>query len=143
MSPFEPFARRFGEPRLLARMIGVLGLLTLVLTITGVYAVISHATAGRTGEIGVRIALGATAPRLRAMIVREALWPAVCGVVVGLTAAFWWAVRLKGLLFEIQPRSPWVFVAAAAIVTAVAIVASGIPATRASRLNPVDALRAE
>jgi predicted permease len=140
---FEPFERRFGEPRLLARMIGVLGVLTLLLTVTGVYAVVSHATAGRTGEIGVRVALGATSARLRAMIVREALWPAAIGVVVGLAAAFWWAVRLKDLLFQVEPRSPWVFAAASLLVTVVVIIASGIPATSASKLNPVDALRAD
>jgi putative ABC transport system permease protein len=143
VAAFEPFPRRFGEPRLFARVIGVLGVLTLILTIAGIYAVISHATAGRTGEIGVRMALGATAGSLRAMIVREALWPAALGVAVGLGAAFWWAVRLRDLLFQLEPRSPWVFTTAAAIVTGVAILASGIPATRASRMNPVEALRAE
>jgi putative ABC transport system permease protein len=141
--PLEPFERRFGEPRLLARMIGVLGVLTLLLTVTGVYAVVSHATAGRTGEIGVRVALGATSARVRAMIVREALWPATIGVAAGLAAAFWWAVRLKDLLFQVEPRSPWVFAAASLLVTVVVIIASGIPATRASKLNPVDALRAD
>lgn len=141
--PFEPFARWLGEPRLLARMIGVLGLVTLVLTITGIYAVISHATAGRTGEIGVRIALGATAARLRRMIVREALWPGAAGVMIGLAVAFWWAVRLKDLLFEVDPRSPWVFASAAVLVTAVVMLASGVPAARASRINPIEALRAD
>jgi ABC-type antimicrobial peptide transport system permease subunit len=143
VAPVAPFERRFGEPRLLARVIGVIGLLALVLTVTGVYSVTSHATSGRTAEIGVRVALGANALRVRAMIVREALWPAAIGILVGVVAAFWWAIRLNGLLFEIAPRSPWVFAAASAIVTAVVTFASGIPATRASRLNPVEALRAE
>ena len=143
VAQFEPFARRFGEPRLLARMIGMLGVLTLLLTITGVYSVISHATAGRTGEIGVRMALGATSARLRAMIVREALGPAAIGVVIGIVTAFWWSIRLKDLLFQIEPRSPWVFAGASALIAIVVVFASGIPATRASRLNPAETLRAD
>ena len=77
---FIPFERRFGEPRLLASVIGVLGALALVLTIAGVYSVTSHAVAGRTAEIGIRMALGATSGGVKRMIMRETLVPAMIGV---------------------------------------------------------------
>jgi macrolide transport system ATP-binding/permease protein len=140
---FEPFERTFGEPRLLARVTGVLGLLALTLTIAGVYSVTSHTVGGRTSEIGVRMALGATAMRVRRMILREALRPAVVGVGVGLAAAFWWAQTIKALLFGIDARNPWAFAASAVLVLCVVALAGLIPATRASRINPVEALRAE
>lgn len=143
VTPFIPFERRFGEPRLLASVIGVLGVLAFVLTIAGVYSVTSHAVSGRTAEIGIRMALGATSGGVKRLIVRETLTPAVVGVIAGLIAASVFAKTIETLLFQITGRDPGVYVASAVMILIVVLVAALIPASRASRINPVDALRAD
>jgi predicted permease len=140
---FVPFERRFGEPKLLALVTGVLGVLALILTIAGAFSVTNHAVSGRTPEIGVRMALGATAERVRGMVVRETLWPAVIGVVAGLGAAALWVKAIATLLFQVTTRDPLSYALSGALVIGVVALAAVIPAARASRTNPVEALRAE
>lgn len=143
VTPFEPFERRLGEPRLLARLTSVLGILALILTVAGAYSVTSHAVSGRTSEIGVRMALGATAGGVTRMILREALTPAVAGVAAGLIAAALWAKTIETLLFQMTARDPRVYAASALLILAVVAIAGLIPASRASRINPTEALRAD
>ena len=143
VSAFVPFERRFGEPRLLASVIGVLGVLALLLTVTGVYSVTSHAVAGRTAEIGIRMALGATAGGVKRMIMRETLFPAMVGVAVGLFGASLWAQTIETLLFQVTAHDAGVYVGSAIAILVVVALAGAIPTARASRINPTEALRAD
>jgi predicted permease len=142
-SPLEPFERSLGEPRLMARLLGVLGLLALILTVAGVYSVVSHTIAGRTAEIGVRMALGATTAGVRRMIVREAVIPAAAGIGLGVVFSLWWTETIRKLLFALTPRDPWMFALATVLILGVVVIASVIPARRASRVDPIVALRVE
>jgi len=105
--------------------------------------VLATSVSRRTQEIGVRLALGARPRSLVAMILREGLSLAAMGLAVGWPVA-WMLSRVMGsLLFEVHPRDPLAFAAAAALMAIVAIAASGIPAWRASRVEPIAALRRE
>jgi len=141
LAPLQPFERSLGEPRLLARLLGTLALLALVVTVAGIYAVVSHTVARRTGEIGVRVALGATGRDIGRLIVGESVRPALAGAVLGLVACAWWLGSLRALLFGFEPADPRVLAFAALVVVLTAVLASAIPARRASRVDPAATLR--
>ncbi len=97
----------------------------------------------RTQEIGIRLALGAPAHQVKNMVVRQGMVLTLVGVVVGLVAAFLLSRFVESFLFGIKARDPMVFVAIPLILSAVAFVAVWLPARRASRIDPIIALRAE
>jgi ABC-type antimicrobial peptide transport system permease subunit len=103
----------------------------------------AYSIAQRTHEIGVRMALGADRDRVRGMILREGLVKGFAGVGLGLFASYFLVRLLAGLLFGVLPRDPVIFVAAPVLLLAVTYAAAWIPARRAARLNPVQALRFE
>jgi len=140
---FSRYERAIGQPRFLAVVLGSLGVVTVFLAVFGLFGVVSHAVARRTREIGIRMALGATRPRVRAEVIGQALMPAAFGIVAGVVAAWWWTGSLKTVLTRIDPHDPVTFVAAAAGTVVVALAGCIIPARRASRVDPVVALRAE
>jgi predicted permease len=116
--------------------------LALVLSAVGIYGVISYVVAQRRSEIGIRMALGASTTGVRAMVVRQSLMLAGIGVVVGVGAALVTTRVLASLLFGVSPTDPMVLAGAAAVLVVIATVASYAPARRASRVDPVEALRA-
>jgi ABC-type antimicrobial peptide transport system permease subunit len=126
-----------------ATMFVVFGALALTLAAIGLYSVIAYNVAQRTHELGVRAALGAQMRDLARLVVSEAMRLAVVGVALGGAIALIVARWVKPLLFQESPRDPWVFVLVAAVLLAVAAVASFIPARRASRVDPMQALRSE
>ena len=129
--------------RLMAVLSGFFGVLAGALATIGLYGVISYMVAQRRGEIGIRMALGANRGRIVAMIIREAAVLVGVGLVVG-TALTLAAVRTVGsLLFGLRPEDPPTLLLAASLVIGVGAAASYVPAFRASRLDPTDALRAE
>jgi predicted permease len=133
-----------GLPRRVASsLLLALTAVALVLAGTGIYAVVSHATAARTREIGVRIALGAREAQVRGLVVRQALWPATLGGALGLSAAVFVAKGLGGLLYGTRPSDPLTLAAACALLVLLAAAASDGPARRAARVDPVSALREE
>ena len=119
------------------------GLAALTLAAIGIYGLMSYSVEQRTQEIGIRLALGADAGQVRLMIVRQGMLLAVIGVVIGVGFALLLAKFMEGFLFGVQPRDVFVFATAPIVLTLVAFAAAWIPAGRASRVDPIDALRYE
>jgi ABC-type antimicrobial peptide transport system permease subunit len=117
--------------------------LSLVLAAVGLFGVMSYIAAQRTTEIGIRIALGAEREDVMGKMLLDGMWPAILGLVAGLAGSMLVSRLLRDLLYEMKPLDPVVFAAVAATLLLVAAVACIVPAWRASRLDPMRALRAE
>jgi predicted permease len=115
----------------------------LALASLGIYALISYSVSQRTQEIGIRMALGATTRDVQASIVGQTLRLAALGLVLGAGASWLLARSVSGLLFGVTARDPQTFLAMAAVLALVALVAGYVPARRASRIDPMVALRAD
>ena len=124
-------------------MLAIAGCMGLALSIIGIYGVISYAVSQRTREIGIRLALGAQKRELRWMFVRSALALASVGIALGLMVASAVVQLMKALLFGIRPVDPWTFITVPLLLTVAAVLASHVPARRASSLDPMAALRCE
>jgi predicted permease len=130
-------------PRFNTLLVGAFALLALLLAGIGIAGVLATSVSRRTQELGVRLALGARPRTLLGMILREGLALAAIGLAIGWPIA-WMLSRVMGsLLFEVHPRDPLAFAGAAALMGIVAIAASGIPAWRATRVEPIAALRGD
>jgi putative ABC transport system permease protein len=129
--------------RLGAALFTVFGGLALTLAAIGLYSVIAYGVAQRTHEMGVRIALGAQAREVVAMIVRDGLRVVAVGVVIGAVIAVSAGHWIAPLLFQVSPRDPLVYTVVAVTLAAVALLAGWLPARRASRVDPATALRAD
>jgi predicted permease len=129
--------------RMGAALFGVLGLLALVVAAVGMYSMLSYSVGQRTREMGVRMALGARGADVVRMIVGEGARVTLVGIAVGVVAALLAGRLVASLLFETSPRDPITLVVVAAVLLAVAIVACLIPARRATRVDPMLALRSE
>ena len=143
LSPFQPFERTLGQPRFLAILLGTLGVLTIALTIVGIFGVANHEVARRTREVGIRIALGADASRILRMVLRRVPLPAGMGVAAGVCGSLLWTRTLRSVLFGLEPNDPASFLMSGALVLALVTVAGLIPAWRASHVEPTVALRHE
>ncbi|HXW04949.1 MAG TPA: ABC transporter permease [Vicinamibacterales bacterium] len=129
--------------RFLVLLLGGFAAFALVLASLGIYALVSYSVSQRTQEIGIRMALGASARNVQARIIGQTLWLAVAGMAVG-SAASWVLVRAaSGLLYGVTPRDPGTFLGMVILLTVVALIAGYVPARRASRVDPMVALRAE
>ena len=131
------------EQRLLAALGAFFGALALLLAAVGLYGVVAYSTARRTGEIGLRIALGAPRAQVLWMILRDSLVLVALGLTIGLPAALAGARAVESVLFGIQPADPFTFAATAALLAATGGAAAFLPARRASRLDPSQVLRNE
>jgi predicted permease len=131
------------QERLIAQLVSFFGLLALVLACIGLYGVMAHAVARRTNEIGIRMALGAERGNILGMVLRETLTLIVIGVVVGIPVAVAGARLISSQLYGLNAADPLTLVMAAAILTTVGALAGYIPARRASRVDPMVALRRE
>jgi ABC-type antimicrobial peptide transport system permease subunit len=153
VAPESPMYRIFTMERLAANamaglsftmlMVGIAAVLALILGAVGLYGVLSYRVSRRAREIGVRMALGAEATTVRWMFVRQGAQVALAGVIVGAVAAALLTKYIQTLLFNVGRLDVMTFAAMSAVMLAVAFLASFIPARRASRVNPVIALRAE
>jgi putative ABC transport system permease protein len=121
----------------------VFGVCALLLAAIGIYGLMAYSVEQRTQEIGIRLALGATVSSVKQMIVRQGMILAVTGIVIGLAAAFGLARLMQSLLFGVTTRDPVVFVGVPMVLMAVAFVAVWLPGQRASRIDPISALRYE
>jgi predicted permease len=115
----------------------------LFLSVIGIYGVVSYLIAQRTREIGIRIALGAPAARVMRMVLGYSLRVAMIGLAIGVPVAFGVSRLLRALLFHVGTTDPLVFITVPVLLCAVAVIAAWVPATRASRVQPMDALRNE
>ena len=131
------------QERFAMLVIGVYAVLALTLAAVGVYGVLSYAVSRRRRELGIRIALGAQLGSVRALVVKDGFRLAVGGVLVGLAVASVATRVLRSMLFSVSAVDPVVFVLASAALVAVALAASVIPARTATRVDPLDAVRAD
>jgi putative ABC transport system permease protein len=135
--------RSVGTRHLNAWLFGSFGVLGLLLASIGIASVVSYSVARRTREMGLRIALGARPGDVRALVVRESMAPVLAGLVLGIAASLTLSRFVESLLFAVEPRDVWTYAGVCLVLVTAAIVAAGLPARRASRVDPLIALRAE
>ena len=128
-------------PRMGASLLTAFGVLALLLAAIGLYGVMAYSVTQRTREIGIRMALGAEGRQVRGMVVRQGLWLAAGGVALGIAGAFGLSRVAARLLYGIAGADPFTFVVVPAMLLMVAAIATLLPAWKASRVDPVDALR--
>jgi len=131
------------ERRFLLALLGAFALLGLGLAATGIFGVMSYVTGERTREIGVRMAFGADRGRVQRMVLRDGGRLAGAGIVLGVGGALFATRLVERMLYGVRPLDPITFGGGALLLLAVALLATWIPAFRASRLDPVEALRSE
>ncbi len=136
-------ARSTSRQRFNMWLMTVFGIAALALAAIGIYGLIAYSVEQRTQEIGIRLALGATTSQVRRMVVTQGMTLASAGVVAGVAAAFALARFLASFLYGVEQWDPTVFVATPLVLAMVALLATWIPARRASRVDPIDALRYE
>lgn len=133
----------FAQPRFLAALLGLFAAVAVVLATVGIYGVIAQGVRARTREFGVRMTLGATAPNVFWLVVKQGLRAPLIGLAVGLVVASLTGHVLKTLLFGVKPRDPLVFASAAVLLAVVCASSCGLPARQACRTDAAQALRDE
>jgi predicted permease len=139
----DKLGRAMAEQRLFARLLVTLASIALVLAAVGLYAVVAYSVAARTREIGIRMALGADRRRVLLLVARQAAILAGAGIALGVVGARWVSRLVESRLFGVEPLDPSVHAAAAALFLVIAIAAAAVPARRATRVDPLVALRHE
>jgi ABC-type antimicrobial peptide transport system permease subunit len=133
--------RAVSPRRFVVILLGGFAVFALVLASLGIYAVISYSVNQRTQEIGIRMALGASAEALQRKILLQTLGLAAIGMVMGVVCSWTMSRALQGMLFGVTPTDSWTFLGMIVLLTAVAALAGYLPARRASRFDPMTALR--
>jgi ABC-type antimicrobial peptide transport system permease subunit len=139
----QRFLENIAVERFVAQASTAFAVLATVLAALGIYGVLAFAVAQRSREIGLRVALGAPASRIRAMVVRQVATMALAGLALGLVAAVLLGRAARGLLYGVGAGDPVALAGAALVLTAVMLGAAYIPARRASRVDPMSVLRYE
>jgi ABC-type antimicrobial peptide transport system permease subunit len=136
-------ARSVADRRFQAFVLGVFALAALALAAVGVYGLLAYAVRERAQELGLRVALGARSSDILRLVVTQGLTPVMIGVPAGAVAAWWLSRLLRTLLFQISPGDWRSFAIAAVLLGVSAAAACAIPARRATRVDPLEALRTE
>ncbi|MBA3883446.1 MAG: ABC transporter permease [Chthoniobacterales bacterium] len=136
-------AQSLGQARLMMTLLGVFAAVALLLATVGIYGAVAYSVEQRTGEIGVRMALGAQTMDVLRLVLKQGMTPVILGLVVGIGAALALGRLLTAQLYQISPHNPLLLGATAALLGLAALLACLFPARKATLLNPVEALRAE
>jgi putative ABC transport system permease protein len=136
-------ANSVSQQRFNMLLLGAFGVLALILAAMGIYSVLSYSVKRRVPEIGIRLALGARLADVIRMVIIEGMKPVVFGVVLGIAGAFLLGRVLASLIYSVKPTDPVTFFAAAALLALISLLACMIPAYRATRVDPISALRYE
>ena len=136
-------AQALGQARLMMWLLGIFAGVALLLASIGIYGAVAYTVEQRTGEIGVRMALGAQTADVLRLVVRQGMAPVVLGLVIGMVAALALGRLLTTQLYEVSPHNPALLATTAITLGAVALLACFLPARRATFVNPIEALRAE
>ncbi|MDQ3118123.1 MAG: ABC transporter permease [Verrucomicrobiota bacterium] len=139
----EIMAQALGQAKLMMALLGVFAAVALLLATVGIYGAVAYTVEQRTGEIGVRMALGAQTMDVLRLVLKQGMTPVIIGLVAGIAAALALGRLLTAQLYEISPHNPLLLGATAGILGLAALLACLFPARRATLLNPVEALRAE
>jgi putative ABC transport system permease protein len=139
----ELVSNSIARPRLYAVMLGMFATVAVLLAAIGIYGVVTYSVARRTREIGIRMALGAARADVIGFVVRQSLTLTAAGIVLGLAAATALTRYMRGLLFGLTPLDPTTFIGVAVVFAVIAMLAAAVPARRATRVDPVVALRCE
>jgi ABC-type antimicrobial peptide transport system permease subunit len=139
----EIMAQALGQAKLMMVLLGVFASVALLLATVGIYGAVAYTVEQRTGEIGVRMALGAQTMDVLRLVLKQGMTPVVFGLVVGLAAALALGKLIAAQLYQISAYDPMLLTGTAAVLALAALVACLFPARRASLLNPVEALRTE
>lgn len=139
----ELVARSASQPEFRSRLLGLLASLALILATLGIYGVMSYSVAERTHEIGIRVALGAQRGEILRFVLSQALTTTFLGIGIGVAAALGLTRLISSVLYGVTPTDPLTFVAVVTVLTVVAGLASYLPARRASKVDPIVALRYE
>jgi putative ABC transport system permease protein len=139
----ETVDRQFGPARFYMLLLGIFASVAVALAGIGLYGVIAYLVSQRTREIGIRIALGAGAGDVVRMVLSQGIRPAVFGILLGVGGAFWGSRVLQSLLYNVEPGDLVTFVGVIGLLLSIVVIAILLPARRASRIPPVDALRVE
>jgi ABC-type antimicrobial peptide transport system permease subunit len=140
-SQSEQISQRFAQERLFALAYAAFGALAVLLACLGLFGLMSYNVARRTGEIGIRIALGAQRRTVLGMVMSESIRLVAIGIVLGLAAVLWAGRFVQSVVYGVSPGDPLTLGGAAALIAIVTALAGGVPARRASNLSPIDALR--
>ena len=132
-----------GQRRLTMTLLGVFAGIALVLAMVGIYGAVAYTVEQRTGEIGVRMALGAQTADVLRLVVKQGMTPVIIGLLIGLGAALALGRLLTAQLYEVSANNPALLAATSVTLAVVALLACLIPARRASLVNPIEALRTE
>jgi len=124
-------------------LLTIFGAVALVLAAIGIYGLMAYSVEQRTQEMGIRMALGADRSVIRRLVIRQGMRLTLVGVAVGIAAAFGLTHLIASFLFGVKPWDPEVFISVPLILASVALLAAWLPARRASRLDPMQALRSE
>jgi putative ABC transport system permease protein len=136
-------SQSLGQQRLTMTLLGVFAGIALLLAVVGIYGAVAYTVEQRTGEIGVRMALGAQATDVLSLVVRQGMNPVILGLIIGLTGTFAVGRLLAAQLYQLSPHDPFLLGAATIVLAVAALLACLFPARRATRIDPIQALRTE
>jgi predicted permease len=139
----ETVSSSVATPRFRTLLVGTFAALALLLAMAGVYGVMAYAVSRRTAEIGVRMAMGAASTDILRLVMGQGLQLTLAGIALGCGLAYGLAQLLRGMLFAVAPADPVVFITVPLVLIATVVAATAIPALRASRVDPIQALRAD
>jgi putative ABC transport system permease protein len=139
----DRLAGSWAKPRFYAFLLGSFSVAAILLAASGIYAVVAYTVGQRTREMGIRLALGAAAPDVLALVVRQGFTLPLAGIAIGVAVALGATRTLRSLLYEVSPTNPAVLAGVAGLVAVVALLACYFPARRVTRIDPLLALKAE